>query len=71
MFLGVYTLLPICFEVCTIYQEIIDSKDVQHCFFTRVRGDYVILLVTYFVANQTVPQNISRTKILIARSGKS
>ena len=40
-------------------------------FFYRVCGDYVILLVTLFVANQIVPQNISRTKILKARSGKS
>ena len=38
-------------------------------FFNSVCGDYVTLLVTFF-ANQIVPQNISETKILIARSGK-
>ena len=32
---------------------------------------YVILLVTFFVANQIVSQNVSRPKILIAWSGKA
>ena len=32
-------------------------------FFNRVCGDYVILLVAFFIANQIIPQNISRTKI--------
>ena len=35
-------------------------------FFNSVCCDYVTLLVTFFVANQIVPQTISRTKILIA-----
>ena len=34
--------------------------------FYRVCGDYITLLVTFFVAYQIVLQNISRTKILIA-----
>ena len=46
------------------------QRDVTLLFFNSVCGDYVILLVTFFVANQIVPQKLSRTKILIARSGK-
>ena len=46
------------------------QRDVTLLFFNSVCGDYVILLVTSFVANQIIPQTISPTKILIARSGK-
>ena len=46
------------------------QRDVTLLFFNSVHDDYVILLVTFFVANQIVPQKVSRTKILIARSGK-
>ena len=41
------------------------QRDVTLLFFNSVCGDYVILLVTFFVANQIVPQNISRTSLRV------
>ena len=67
-------LLLICFVVCTniifLTQKQITAMR-RNVIFLRVCGDYVILHVTFFIENQIGLQNISRTKILIARSGKS
>ena len=58
---------------CVYFGSLISELhcNVVHFLKNCVCGDYVILLVTFFIANQIVLQNISRTKILIDRSGKS
>ena len=62
---AVLRFVPIHFKQKNICQQ----RNVTF-FYNRVCSDYVILLVTFFVANQMAPHNISRTKILINRSGK-
>ena len=61
-------LLLIGFEVCTntfLTENKWQQRDLTLLLFYHVCGNFVVLLVTFFVVSQILPQNISRPKILI------